>query len=320
MPARPFAEPCSLPEREAALDVLFGEMPFPDRKRQVDDFLAAARRGDLDLSGLIVVHDRDRIVGTLLAIESPGRTVLTWPPVFAEGVLAEERTSLATLLFHGVLHFANARAARLCQALIGVNELWLEPLLAPLGYEPLARLIYLKRDLADSADPEEIAASDVELVTFERASVADLASVLDQTYQQSLDCPELTGVRSLEEIIDSHRAQGLHDPRRWFLARRRDEWVGCLLLANMPDMESIELAYVGVVPSARGQGLGRILTRRAIAEGRRSSVKWVTLAVDERNHPARKLYEDEGFTPWEERVAWLRLIRPADGRPVPAIP
>ncbi len=57
-----------------------------------------------------------------------------------------------------------------------------------------------------------------------------------------------------------------------------------------------QILTVGVLPAARRRGVGRLLVRALVAEGRRRRATEVLLEVREDNEAARQLYVGEGFT------------------------
>lgn len=57
----------------------------------------------------------------------------------------------------------------------------------------------------------------------------------------------------------------------------------------------INVHDLAVHPGHRGRGIGRELLRAVVAKARALGCCRVTLEVQERNLPARRLYEDEGF-------------------------
>jgi ribosomal protein S18 acetylase RimI-like enzyme len=128
-----------------------------------------------------------------------------------------------------------------------------------------------------------------------------------RTYEGTQDCPELTGARTLEEILEGHRAQGVHDPARWWLALQDQKPVGVILLTRMPEYESWDVCYVGVVPAARQQGFGRRLMLKAMAEAAAAHVAHLTLSVDNRNAPAWKLYRSLGMEEFDRREVFLKV-------------
>ena len=140
-------------------------------------------------------------------------------------------------------------------------------------------------------------------VVFVRAD-AVLAS-----YEDTLDCPKLFGLRDPPDILAGHRATGRFDPSLWTLLRVDTKPVGVVLLNPFPEQRTIELVYLGLAPVVRGRGFGRQLLRHALhlLQGRRERV--VTLAVDENNGPALKIYREAGFRSELRRVALIRSLR-----------
>jgi GNAT superfamily N-acetyltransferase len=106
-------------------------------------------------------------------------------------------------------------------------------------------------------------------------------------------------------VLAGYRAIGDFDPDRWMIVRKQDADVGLLLLADEPAGNAWELVYMGVVPAARGQGLGVAMIRRAqwlAGQARRSRL---TAAVDAANWPAVAAYAAAGFTAWDRRRLYV---------------
>ncbi len=145
--------------------------------------------------------------------------------------------------------------------------------------------------------------------SFGPATEADFRDVLAATYEGSLDMPELEGVRSLDDVLASHRAGGRFEPGRWRLGRVRGEPAAAaiLLMADQPDRLAWEVAYLGLTPPARGRGLGRAALAHALDLARHHRDR-IELAVDARNTPAIKLYRESGFTPFERRAVHLAIL------------
>src|SRR5262249_52851092 len=132
---------------------------------------------------------------------------------------------------------------------------------------------------------------------------------LMQTYQGTLDCPEINDVRTVDEILDGHRSQGQHDPALWWHVSLNGQPAGVVLLTSIPESGDWEVAYVGVVPEMRRRGIGRELIHRVLHEARTAGVPGVTLSVDGRNGPAWELYRRLGFEPFERREVFLAIWR-----------
>ena len=124
--------------------------------------------------------------------------------------------------------------------------------------------------------------------------------------------------REPQDILAGHRATGNFDPSLWTLLRIDAEPVGVVLLNPFPEQRTIELVYLGLAPVIRGRGRGRQLLRHALRllHGRRERI--VTLAVDEQNAPALRIYRAEGFRDELRRVALIRPLR-GDGVTPPCL-
>lgn len=71
-----------------------------------------------------------------------------------------------------------------------------------------------------------------------------------------------------------------------------------------------EVYVVGVVPAARGTGLGRVLTLAGIAHLHSRGLQAVMLYVDADNTAAVRLYQDLGFTRWDVDVMYAPRSTP----------
>lgn len=138
----------------------------------------------------------------------------------------------------------------------------------------------------------------------------NLIIALEGSYQETLDCPELCGIRSMNDVIESHRSSGEFHPSRWHLIFKDNQPAGCCLLSHFPQTESVELVYLGVAPIARGLGLGRSVLAHAINQLGDIGIKEVTCAVDSRNSPAIGIYESLGFEVFDARIGFVASIMP----------
>jgi len=130
--------------------------------------------------------------------------------------------------------------------------------------------------------------------------------VLEATYEQTLDCPVLNGVRQIEDVLVGYRSTGAFSPDYWLIVRHGGKDVGCLLLADHPQHDNIELVYMGVMSSLRGRGWGIQITRQAQWLTRRAGRRRLVLAVDAANTPAVRMYAEAGFQTWDRRSVYLR--------------
>ena len=87
---------------------------------------------------------------------------------------------------------------------------------------------------------------------FTRHTYDEFAATLLATYEESLDCPELSNLRPIDDIISGHQASGHFDSGLWELLHLEGRIAGCLLLSPLRRTSAAEVVYMGVVPEFRG--------------------------------------------------------------------
>jgi ribosomal protein S18 acetylase RimI-like enzyme len=202
------------------------------------------------------------------------------------------------------------RIVRLAQALPEPSESWAVQAYLDAGFSKVGDLIYMRRAMSEPfAEPPASwpAGVQVRQVSSLDADRALLVSALDRSYERTLDCPELCGLRETGDVLESHRATGVFDPKLWWIAFLDGQPHGCILMARAPEQHSVELVYLGLSPELRGRGVGTGLLRQSLAQVALVDAEFVACAVDDRNAPALRLYERHGFREFGRRVA---LVRP----------
>jgi ribosomal protein S18 acetylase RimI-like enzyme len=313
-------ERCPVGDRPETLKVLCWQLGQSQRTELVAQILGDERRGAIDLSELWLARESGVIVGAILAQVYPGRTAAIWPPeVCLPGLnpwrsRAGLRNQIASDLVHQVVTALGHSGVRVVQALLDLNGKDRQAAdLANGGLPRVTELIYLSRSVnLPSKLPEdrlERRNLDLDWSGYDQWNAARFRLVLEATYVDSLDMPELTGARTLEDILASHQATGHYLPHLWQLGELPDEPAAAaiLLMLDRPERDSLEVAYLGLTPSARGRGLGKATIERAINHASVSH-KQVELAVDARNIPARKLYAKTGFESQTRRSVHLRTF------------
>ena len=173
------------------------------------------------------------------------------------------------------------------------------------GFERIARLSTMRLDLSRHAATPE--GHDLGWRNHTCFSERELGDVISRTYEGSLDCPRLTGLRRMSDVIASHKAGGVFRPEAWWIADRQGRPAGCVLVNDDAAGPGAELVYVGVVPEHRGSGIGDALLRRAITQAKQRGQRVITLAVDASNRFAVALYEARGFEQTHSREAYMTL-------------
>src|SRR4051812_32454819 len=247
--------PCPPEERRAALGVLYRRVPAAVRPRLIASALLESEQGLVDLSGLWIARRRDRILGALLTQALAGRAAAVWAP---EVDPSWRRAATAVALVRASLADLRARGFRIAQALLdesapkhGAADL------AGGGMPHITDLVYLERD---TLPPLEVPA---DLPSFHwrgygPAVDVEFRAVLQATYVDSLDMPELEGIRSLDDILASHRAAGRFVADRWRVGRLPGEpqTRAVLLLSELPHRDAGGGAHPRLAPPPPRPGPG----------------------------------------------------------------
>ena len=129
------------------------------------------------------------------------------------------------------------------------------------GFTRAAELLYMSIERERIGDqPPELP---FRLRSFLPGGEAALVSLIDRTYQQTLDCPRIDGLRATADVVRGHQAVGEFRPELWQIVLVDGSEAGCLLVNVHPDVKHAELVYLGLVPEVRGRGFGCLLTRQA---------------------------------------------------------
>lgn len=265
-------------------------------------FLDAAKSHGIDLTHLWATVDLggDKVRQVCLIVMGAGRAAMTFT---SEPADAEEQAELAALTRFAV---AQVPGIHLTQALLECHEKATREALIGAGYRDVGTLAYLRRPMA--ALPPIPKSSDgwppnALLRRYQSGDDPALVEGLDRSYTDTLDCPELCGLRATADVLESHRAAGHWDPAHWWIIDIDRKIEGMLLLNPSPELGSVELVYIGLAPSLRGAGLGRRLLNHGLAHLRGRGEEFITCAVDARNTPALRLYHSLEFTEFARRVA-----------------
>ncbi|MEO8271622.1 MAG: GNAT family N-acetyltransferase, partial [Aureliella sp.] len=133
-----------------------------------------------------------------------------------------------------------------------------------------------------------------------------IASFIESTFIDTLDCPAMNGRRSRGQILDGFLdgRQLRQIDRCWEVIEVDGRVAGCLLI-HQHSRELVELVYMGLLPFARGQRLGKVLVQRAIDNTRRLGSENLVVAVDQQNWPAIDVYRKCGFQSHQRLQVWI---------------
>ncbi|HUU11216.1 MAG TPA: GNAT family N-acetyltransferase [Phycisphaerae bacterium] len=252
-----------------------------------------------DVRRHVVAVAGSEIIGTCLVIPGAGRCAAVPPPRMLEwdGDVAARLIRAAGALAH------QTHGARLIQSLIDPDGAQaMTAALEAAGFEPLAMLSYLRRGIG----PVDVGAEDRPDLAWQRYSFLRhrrFADTIARTYEGSLDCPKLAGLREIDDTVETHKRTGRFSPKTWRLAVADRQPRGVAMVNELQGRA--ELIYLGVVPEARGRGIGRALLAQAMRDATTMGLTQVGLAVDVNNIPATRLYAGAGFTEVRRRLAWF---------------
>ncbi len=262
-------------------------------------FDEARQQSKTVFEGLLVSDQNESIPAVLWVQLTTGHTAVVWLP--------DDSHPASQALMQESGDFLDRQGVVLAQVLLPQDSPYDTQVLAAGEFTKLADLVYLAA--AGDCFPTVQPNSPLQLHPRAGDDPEKLGRLLLQTYEGSLDCPQLNGVRSSDDILAGYRLQGKHDPACWFVASYEGQEVGVLLLTEHPGNATWELVYMGIVALMRGRGLGRQLVQYALWEARRRAAQQMVLAVDALNPHAMDMYVAVGFEPWDRRTVYAR-IRP----------
>lgn len=292
-------QPAADHDRARALGLVFAYLPPEERERRIAHSL---RGQDPAARTVWTAYRGDKLSAAALVEVLPGKTAIISPPRPSD---TQPPETIRELLVQIVAKLPRQHV-RLVQVFLPKDRGAEESLLIDARFRCKATLVYLVSlsGTFPAARPDD----DVELLSYTPSLHKRLAHVIEQTYVGSLDCPSVDQVRTIEDVLDGYRSAGVFDPARWMIVRRRGGDVGCLLLADDPASNQWELTYMGVIPAARGQGVGAAIVRHAQWLTGQAGRERLVLAVDANNEPAIAVYAAANFVQWDERRLFLRVL------------
>jgi mycothiol synthase len=175
--------------------------------------------------------------------------------------------------------------------------------LAHHGFEPERIFWLMERPLGARLDPAWPAGLETRVMDGSERSLADWNDCYNESFAAHYHFvpPSLEDARALTE-------QSTFSPGSVVLAYRQERCVGFVRSLLLP--ERGEVGVLGVVPGARGIGLGRALLRESVRWLEDKRAPRVTLMVDGENENALGLYRQEGFDVARTRQIWARALTP----------
>ena len=281
-PAPPRIAELSPDQENLGLRLFLEGLEEPQFQQQVAMLRESVQRQPLSGYRIWGAFRADQLTGSILVQTATG----TAPQSSGRLGLWREsrRTRPCQLLRAGMAHLPPL-GIRMVQALLPTDVGADAELLVAAGFRHVSDLLYLVC-LADRF-PRQSALSRASSSSPTHPRLhARFADLVDATYEDTLDCPAVNGVRSVDDVLQGYRATGHFSPERWFIVRHQGEEIGCLILTDYPEHATWELIYMGLLPAARGRGWGVEIVRHALWLARQALRNRLVLAVDAANEPA----------------------------------
>jgi mycothiol synthase len=317
------ASPAELP---AALELLFNRLDLTFRAAQVAVAWETIEKSGGDGQIVLVARRGSAMAAAIWVQVLPGRVASLWQP----GLAAGEPASSAAAMIELAIARAGAAGVRLIQTRLETDAGPEADLLQQCAFRHIADLLYLVSlsEEFPNAAPTELVFEPVGKageMGISEIQMKRLSEVIRRTYIETQDCPDIHGLRPVEDVLATYQNIGRFNPARWFVVRLGQSDIGCLILADHPDERNCELIYMGIVPEARGCGRGVEIVRYAqwlagkgserdqrdgknAEQNAESAIQRLVLAVDAANSPAIAMYAAAGFQTWDRRSVFLREI------------
>jgi ribosomal protein S18 acetylase RimI-like enzyme len=291
-----------------SLSLLFDEKKL-DRQAlrdQIRSFQKLARQENYDLSRQMVLAQANVIRAACSFVPCPGHTAFVFVSAPEEKEFEIQLLwKQATQMLSELAEWAFKEGSQLLQVLIDPQDKVRSRLCSDSGFQHLTDLVYLYGDCTKSLEaPSETMNQRWE--TYTEQAHNRFKYVISRTYEDSLDCPELENLRTMDDVILGHKAAGDFNQQLWKILYQEDQPAGVLLLSPLKNRKMTELTYMGLVPEFRKRGLAKVLLAEAVRLTRRHSLDGLTLAVDKRNQPAMNIYSQFGLEELFQRTVFIR--------------
>jgi ribosomal protein S18 acetylase RimI-like enzyme len=290
--------PAAPHELTTACRLLAAHRLGPDRDQAALRFRDLLTSGVFDPAGLFVARADGVARGAALVQPLGGALGLAWPPQTERG---RDRAAVEDALVAVANGWLRSRGVKVCQAFTAPVD---RPDMASLerhGFRLVTQVSHLRREVGPDG-PAPGTALGLRPFASDRGA---FTSTLLLTYDGSLDCPELTGDRTPDELVDGFRGIGTLSCEWWYTVEQDGMPIGVVIWEPGTEPGVLELSYLGLVPAARRRGLGRALVDRSLAFARERDFSAMTLSVDARNELALRLYLRHGFREYDRRDVYL---------------
>ncbi len=290
------------PEVVPALRLILGSDGQPADESQALELMKHTAQRGINLGDIWISEANGWVHWAVLPVVSPGRTVLYFG---TSALLLGKDQSPMHQGIETVSSYYATQDIQLAQVLLDPLDTATIAVYGQHQFQRMAELLYLQRSIRKTPMPAPLP-GEFKVVPYSEQTHGGFATAIIASYEKSLDCPALNGLRGVDDIILGHKSAGTFDPQDWFLVLHGNLPVAVLLLATTHQADGMELVYLGLAPSVRGYGLGNYLMQVAEARVCAKKLDKLSLAVDATNAPALKLYYRHGLKQVTSKVAMMR--------------
>jgi len=281
-----------------ACRLALGNAPADRLDTRAGRLFQLVRDGRFDPAGLLLAQLDGTPVGAIAAQALPGGIGVVLP---AYGLDSAIRTKLVA----AAIDFCRRAGMSLIHCLLDPEATDDAAILTAAGFARITRVEHMLRHGSSPFDPGRETLRYSTFVPYNSDLEAAFAAALQRTYIDTLDLPETTVDRPASQQLDGYR-HGQPDPPRWWLVRDAHAAdIGVVMLSESTLPDAWEIAYLGLVPEARGRGLGRELMRHVLAVAAGEKISDLGLSVDARNSRAIRLYREHLFRIYEMQDLYL---------------
>jgi GNAT superfamily N-acetyltransferase len=300
-----------------AIDLSFRHLPqgeFPARRQLITNLIDV---GSIEMDGFFVGIEGGVVVGVLISQLRPDGLVSIWYPATADNRPLEP-------FFPPLDSYAKSRNAPAIVLITDKDQSIDEKMIFDNGFEYISDMLMLFS--AASTDESAQNQNNTRLKFIPIAKTINycerLINLMSETYVNTKDFPKLLALSPVNNILDEYLRNVFFRPELWFFVQKLHEPelngehknddnnndIGVLLLSDVPP-DQIELTYMGLIDSERGQGYSHEIIQftqnTAAAHGR----KLVSTIVDDQNSNALQSYLKQGFTAWDRKKVYAKIYR-----------
>ena len=289
-------------ELENTLQVAFQHLSPNEFDLRIGAIMQQHQLGQLDLTGIFQAKHEGTLVGAMYAQRRPDGSVMLWVPTVANDFPLEP-------MYESLTQFCHSQNAFAAIAIADRNQTFDEHVLCSTGqFRFLSDLVYLATEIASNEQSDTPYHLQFVPLSDYSEDISDrLTQLVKNTYEQSLDFPELMQIAPVESVLQGYKAGGLFRPELWFFIQKNGVDIGVLLLTDASS-EQFELTYMGLIESARRQRFSQEIVRFAREITSREKRLLLVTSVDEKNVPACQSYLSHGFKAWDRKRVFARFF------------